>query len=129
MNDHQNIPSVVSVKDDGELQGFWARHRFFLLIIMTVIMALALVVVSMAMYNISGAAQLDLSRPGYQSVGNQVERNADIEGFEASGPVTAQTLEDFLEQYDEQAAKATAIEAFNGDPLNPELLEVSSQED
>ena len=33
------------------------------------------------------------------------------------------TIDEFIFLYDEQAEKAKAVDAFNGDPLNPEVLE------
>lgn len=120
------IPStVVAATEDGEELKFWDRHRFFLLIGIVIIVSLFFVSVSLVIYNVSGAAQLDLSRPGYQSVSNQVERDDGVEGFDANGDVTVGTIDEFLKQYDEQAARAKAVDAFNGDPLNPELLEFS----
>lgn len=113
---------IVPERDTAAL-GFWAQHRFLLLIIGTIVISIILVVISMVIYNVSGSAQLDLSRPGYQSVSNQVERGTTIKDFSATGPVTKNTLDEFLKQYDEQATKAKAVDAFNGDPLNPEALE------
>lgn len=108
---------------------FWDDHRFILLIIGTIVVSIVLVVVSLVIYNVSGSAQLDLSRPGYQSVSGQVERGNSIEGFEASGSVTTETINDFLKQYDEHAHKAKSVDAFNGDPLNPELLEFTTSDE
>lgn len=104
-------------------ESFILRHRFAFLIVGTLVISLILVIVAMVIYNVSGAAQLDLSRPGYQSVSNQVERGVDVGDFSASGQVTAETIEEFIELYDIEAKKATAVDAFNGDPLNPEVLE------
>ena len=104
-------------------QGFWVRHRFLLLIIATIVISLILVSISLAAYNISGTAQLDLSRPGYQSVSDQVQRDDAIDGYSAFGDVTLKTIDEFTELYDAQANKAKAVDAFNGDPLNPEVLE------
>ncbi len=106
--------------------GFWQRHRFLLLVSAAIVAALTLVTVSLVIYNLSGSAQLDLSRPGYQAVSDQVSREDSIDEYSASGDVTLKTIDEFLKLYDEQAAKAKAIDAFNGDPLNPELLEFSS---
>lgn len=106
---------------DEELT-FWDRHRFSLLLIITVIIAAVLTVVSMTLYSISGAAQLDLSRPGYQSVSDQVDTDTKIDSYSASGSVNKETIEEFITLYDEQAKKATGVDAFNGDPLNPEVL-------
>lgn len=109
-------------------QGFWVRHRFLLLIIATIVISLILVSISLAAYNISGTAQLDLSRPGYQSVSDQVQRNDTIDGYSAFGDVNLETIDEFTELYDQQAEKAKAVDAFNGDPLNPEVLEFTDPE-
>jgi hypothetical protein len=94
-----------------------------LLLIITVVIALCLTVVSVVIYNVSGAAQLDLSRPGYRSVSDQVDKESKIDEYSASGSVNKETIEEFMKLYDTQAAKAKAVDAFNGDPLNPEVLE------
>lgn len=114
--------SVLPVKLEEELS-FWDRHRLSLLLIITVAIALTLTIVSVVMYNSSGAAQLDLSRPGYRSVSDKVDKTDNIDTYSATGPVNKLTIEEFMKLYDIQADKAKAIDAFNGDPLNPEVLE------
>lgn len=115
------VKAAVASQDAHELT-FWDRHRFSLLLIMTVIIAIILTVVSMTLYNISGTAQLDLSRPGYQSVSNQVDTTTRIDTYSSSGSVTKETIQEFMKLYDEQAKKAKGVDAFNGDPLNPEVI-------
>lgn len=110
------------VKPEDETLSFWDRHRLSLLLIITVIIAIIMTIVSVIIYNSSGAAQLDLSRPGYRSVSDQIERDDTIDGYSASGPINTDTIQEFIKQYDEQAEKAKAVNAFNGDPLNPEVL-------
>lgn len=102
---------------------FWDRHRFMLLIVLTIIIAISMTVVALVMYNVSGSAQLDLSRPGYQSVSDQVVREEPSREFTSYGPVTRETLEDFMKLFTESSDRAKAVDAFNGDPLNPEVLE------
>lgn len=118
----------VTIEDlqpaDGEERlGYWARHRFMLLIVASIIISLVMVSISLAAYNLSGTAQLDLSRPGYRSVSDQVETQNRIDGFSSFGSVSLDTIDEFIFLYDEQAEKAKAVDAFNGDPLNPEVLE------
>ena len=120
--DADETPIIPQVERE---ETFWDRHRFTLLLIFTVIIAIVLTCVSMVMYTASGTAQLDLSRPGYQSVSDKVDRETKIDEYDAFGPVTTGTIKEFRELYDEQAAKAKAVDAFNGDPLNPEILEAS----
>lgn len=113
-------PKVVVAEE--EATGFGSKHRFILLLVITIVISLILTSVALAMYNISGTAQLDLSRPGYQSVSDQVETDKDSSEYSAFGPVNKDTVDEFKKLYDKQAAKAKAVDAFNGDPLNPEVL-------
>jgi len=119
-------PISISSKPLAEDLSFWDRHRLSLLLICTVLIALVMTVVSVVIYNTSGAAQLDLSRPGYISVSDKVEKTDRIDTYSSSGAVNKDTIEEFIKLYDEQAAKAKAVDAFNGDPLNPEVLEFNT---
>lgn len=114
---------------DEEVLTFWDRHRLSLLLVLTVATTIVLTVVSIIIYEASGAAQLDLSRPGYQSVADQVDENAGIRDYSPFGAVNTETIKEFTDLYDEQAAKAKAVDAFNGDPLNPELLQFASSQE
>jgi hypothetical protein len=106
-----------------EPMSFWDRHRFSLLLIITILIALAMTVISMFAYNISGTAQLDLSRPGYSSVSDKVDKTDNISEYSSFGTVSKDSINGFVKLYDEQATKAKAVDAFNGDPLNPDALE------
>ena len=116
-------PSIIPTKAALAELSFWDRHRLSLLLIITVLIALFMTVVSVVIYNSTGAAQLDLSRPGYRSVSDKVEKTDEIDTYSASGPVNKDTVQEFMTLYDTQASKAKAVDAFNGDPLNPEVLE------
>jgi hypothetical protein len=109
----------------GEKKPFLAEHRFVLLIVATIIISLIMVSISIVIYNVSGAAQLDLSRPGYQSVSDKVDRTDPVTDYSAYGPVNDSTVNDFTTLYDQEAGQAKAVDAFNGDPLNPAVLEFS----
>ena len=116
-------PSIIPTKAALAELSFWDRHRLSLLLIITVLIALVMTVISVVIYNSTGAAQLDLSRPGYLSVSDKVEKTDEIDTYSASGPVNKDTIQEFVKLYDAQASKAKAVDAFNGDPLNPEVLE------
>ena len=102
---------------------FWDKHRLSLLLIITVAIALVMTTISVIIYNSSGAAQLDLSRPGFRSVSNKIDQNDNIDTYSATGAVNKESIQEFMKMYDAQAEKAKAVDAFNGDPLNPEVLE------
>lgn len=106
-----------------EAETIWMRYRFALLLAASVLTTLVLTVVSMIIYTQSGAAQLDLSRPGYRSVSNKVEKGDSMTTFSPTGTVNKDVINDFITQYEAQAEKTKSVDAFNGDPLNPEVLE------
>jgi len=121
MDEHEHTPEVIAKPE--LMPRFRDQHRFLLLITGTILIAIIMVIVSLVMYNVSGSAQLDLSRPGYTSVSDKVDRTNEITDYSAFGPVNKDTVKEFTNLYDEQAKKAKAVDAFNGDPLNPEVLE------
>lgn len=121
-NRDENALSSTSVGPAIAEAPFWHEHRLALLLGLTVVIAFVFVTVGMILYTTSGAAQLDLSRPGLKSVSNQVERDDKIEEYSSSGAVNKETIDEFIKLFDEQAKKAKAVDAFNGDPLNPEVL-------
>ena len=102
---------------------FWDKHRLSLLLIITVLIAIIMTVISMVAYNASGTAQLDLSRPGVSSVSDKVDKTDSITEYSGFGQVTKDSINEFTKLYDAQAVKSKAVDAFNGDPLNPEVLE------
>lgn len=118
--------SLIPIKQPSTEPSFWDRHRLSLLLILTVLIAIVMTVISVVIYNSTGASQLDLSRPGYRSVSGEVETVDKIDTYSASGPVNKDTIDKFMNLYDEQANKAKAVDAFNGDPLNPETLTYGS---
>lgn len=111
------------VPSSEEQLSFSDEHRFMFLIIATLIIATILVSISIFIYKVSGSAQLDLSRPGYQSVSNRVDRTDPINDYSAFGPINKDAVNTFTALYDQQSVKAKAVDAFNGDPLNPVVLE------
>lgn len=75
------------------------------------------------MYNGSGAAQLDLSRPGYISVRSQATNNSDDFGiYSSTGAMSKDVIVEFKTLYDSQAQKIKIVDAFGGDPLSPDAL-------
>jgi len=117
-----SMADKIELRPDADMT-FWDKHRLSLLLILTVLIALILTVVSMIAYNVSGTAQLDLSRPGVSSVSDQVDKTDSITEYSSFGEVSKDSINAFTKLYDEQAKKAKAVDAFSGDPLDPEVLE------
>lgn len=100
-----------------------SKQRFIIMIAGSILITFLLVSISMAIYNGSGAAQLDLSRPGYKSVRAQlITGDNNLQKFPSGGQITQSTIDDFKKIYAQQADKIKAADAFNGDPLSPEAL-------
>lgn len=100
----------------------WEQHKFMILVGLTILIALFLVLIALQLYNSSGAAQLDLSRPGYQSVRKQASRTNDFTGFPSAGPLDKEALDTFRGLYDEQLKEATALDSFGGDVMSDTAL-------
>lgn len=106
---------------------YWMQHRFLLLIGISIVVAFILVSISMTLYATSGAAQLDLSRPGYKSVIKQaINTDGSFGNYASVGKLSKTSINEFKTLYDTQAAKAKAVDAYSGDPLDPDLLEISA---
>lgn len=102
---------------------FYGDHRFLAMIITSIFIAFALISVSMAIYHSSGAAQLDLSRPGYKEVRSQViNKDETFSNFSNIGTINETVINDFKTLFDQQAKKAKEFDAFGSDPLDPNAL-------
>ena len=102
---------------------FWGKRRYLLLMIISLSIAFSLVIISMSLYIRSGTIQLDLSRPGYQRVSNQTDPdNISIGSYPSSGALDTDALKIFEEVLNSQIKKAKSIDAFGGDPLDPNEL-------
>lgn len=104
----------------------WFQARIVLFVGSAIVIALVLVSVSMALYASSGAAQLDLSRPGFQAVQSQVEQSNTFKSFPASGNVDSLTIEQFKKLYEEQVSQVTAVDAFNPSVLDEQALGIGA---
>jgi hypothetical protein len=112
------------------LYSFKDKHSFLLFISISILISSVVVAISMAMYNGSGAAQLDLSRPGYKDVRSQVDvSEGDFQNYSANGPIDRDVISNFKAIYDKQAQKVKSVDAFGGDPLSAEALGIGSQSD
>lgn len=112
---------------DGQGERSWSQHRFLIMIGSVVAISLFLVGVGLALYSSSGAAQLDLSRPGYATVRSEATKTADkYEGFSATGPIDQEALEKFRKLFEEQSSSATNFDAFANDVLTDSALKIDS---
>ncbi len=121
------VMNDAKIMTDSDEPSFRDEHRFSIMIVLAVFLALVLVTISMAIYYGSGAAQLDLSRPGYKSIRAQVENSdSDFQNYSATGQINQTTITEFKTLYNKQAQKIESVDAFSGDPLSPDSLGIGA---
>lgn len=105
---------------------WWQQHRYVGLLAGAIAVSAVLVIVSLSLYNSSGAAQLDLSRPGYQSVRKNVVYDNDTSTYPASGQFDREAFELFIKLYDKRAEKVLVESAYDPAALSDESLQLFS---
>jgi len=121
----ENI-KIEAVEAAQPALSFWDQHRYLLLIAISIAIAMFLTGISMALYNSSGAAQLDLSRPGDSAVTSQAVKNdSNFANYANTGTLDKSSIDEFRNLYNAQATKAKAVDAFSSDSLDPAALEIS----
>lgn len=99
------------------------KYKFATFLSAVIILAIVMVGVSMRMYYLSGAFQLDLSRPEYTSVRDQIDPAPKHQDeFLSQGDVTTQTLDDFLGRYKGESSKVLDEPGFSDDSLSDDKL-------
>ena len=107
---------------DGLLR-FVIAHRFLVLVVGALAVALVFVSIAMTIYENSDAARLDLSHPDYRDLRSEIYIEK-AEDFSSSGPVNQEVLEDFEEQFNDSARRVLGADAFHGDVLSDQTLDI-----
>ena len=102
----------------------WQKYRFVGMLSAVIAISLVLTGVSLEIYNTSGAAQVDLSRPGYQSVRKEATLEQPNDQFEASGNLDDKSYEKFYEMYDRHAGRSADVSSFGDQALSDESLQI-----
>ena len=116
--------SIDELQNDSRLMTAWERHRFFVLVAAVILIALFLVSVALGLYNSSGAAQVDLSRPGFQDVRAKAERDTGSSSFPATGQLDQASLDTFRKLYKDRAQKVTAADSYDAAGLSEDALQL-----
>lgn len=111
---------------ETEQETYVSKHRYVLMISSAILIALALTGLGLVLYKMSGAEQLDLSRPGYDMVRESATTDEKFDSFSSTGPIDEKALDEFRKLYDQQANKATAVDSFGGDALSDESLQIET---
>jgi hypothetical protein len=119
--------SIEELRRDAAIMTRWEQHRFLTLIGGVILISLFLVSVALSLYNSSGAAQLDLSRPGYQDVRDLAKRDTVSKSFPASGVLDKEALDLFSKLYGEQSAKVVSADSFDASAISEDSLQLLSE--
>jgi hypothetical protein len=104
----------------------WQRHRFLVMIGGVIVIACFLVSVALGLYNSSGAAQVDLSRPDYEAIRNQAAQDTNDKSFDATGTLDADTIKSFQSLYSDRAKKVVGVDSFDAAALSEDSLQLMS---
>jgi len=100
----------------------WYRKELFFFISGSIIIATALVAVSLALYVSSGASLLDASKPGFKAVQSEVEKGDNFEAFSSDGTVTKSTIDQFQQLYQKQVKSVSNSSDFDSAALDAQAL-------
>jgi hypothetical protein len=82
------------------LINFFRRTKIAMALLIAIGLALFMTVFSVTIYISSGVSTLDLSRPGYERVREQIGESGPMESFSSNGPLNPEVIDEFLELYD-----------------------------
>lgn len=125
MNEHEHSTVVTAGHTLHDIAATrLSRHRFLAMIIGAVLIAGMLTALGLSLYNSTGTAQLDLSRPSYSAVRSQAKPAEKIESFSNLGPINDSALSQFRKLYSEQLNQMNSVDAFGGDALSDSSLKI-----
>lgn len=99
--------------------------NFIIFISGSLVIALLLVVLSMVIYQKSGAAQLDLSRPSYEAVRSQAQQSDKVKDFGATGELNEAALKEFNDLYQKTAEDVDShVNSFSSEAIDNKALSI-----
>ena len=99
----------------------WQQHRFFMLIVLVIAVSMALVMISISLYNSSGAAQVDLSLPGYKSIQKRASQDHSETNFSSDGTLDSEAFAAFDKAYGRHLERLEG-DNYDARPLSEESL-------
>ncbi|MBP6925263.1 hypothetical protein KBB73_02705 [Candidatus Saccharibacteria bacterium] len=127
------LPQFKFFKKEKTAEEKKTVNQFPIFIAGSLTIAMILSGFSLWLYNESGAAQLDLSRPSYQEAREEAKKEEDKENdngsneFSADGTIDEKTISEFEKLYNERLKKIQA-DAFKEDPLSDKSLNILDDE-
>jgi len=97
-------------------------HQLASFVTLALVATIIMTVISLRIYVTSGAIKLDLSRPGYEKVRQEVTNDTTTQPFPSSGTLTPAAIKDFRNRLDKQQSDLKAVGNFSDDGLSDSNL-------
>ena len=133
MSDNEESTTTPIEAPIGEQRKFsllLANHRIAVLVIGATLIAFVFSGIGLYLYHSTGTAQIDLSRMEYRGVAQDTndQEKTNYTEYPETGPINSETLAEFKTLFDEHVDLITSVDAFSGDPLAPDALQIESKE-
>lgn len=116
--------SIDELRQEAANMGLWQKHRFTVMIAGALAVSIVLVWVGLLLYRQSGAEQVDLSRPGFQSIRKAASTQSSDDYFSPNGTLDDKAFDAFGKGYDNHAIRVIGVDSFGPKPLSEESLRV-----
>lgn len=113
-----------AVANPSAVKSTFERHRFLVMVFGAVGISFILVLIAMHFYVSSTAIELDLSRPAYQSVREQANRDTQTASFPSTGKIDDAAVQQFRTMYTDQYDKAVGVDGFDSKAMSDQALEL-----
>lgn len=122
----KRLASVIkSHQHVGKSAEFIRTHSLLIGMVFVVSVALVVTAINMALYTMTGASKLDLSRPGYESARKEViseDRLNSSKGFSGTGKLTKKELDTYMADFRKQQQALRKYDTFDSKALDNSQL-------
>lgn len=106
-----------------EIKQFIEKHGLVFMVFAALVIGAILVGIGMSLYVTSGASKLDLSRPGFEQVREDVVvKDEEDAPYSASGPLDQEAVDDFRTRFSKQREEMNRLGNFGSDVLSDASL-------
>ena len=111
--------------------GFINRYRFRTMLAIAISITLMLTIINVSLYNITGTAKLDLSRPGYEAARKKINSSKEFDtySFSSNDPLSQDTIKKYLYHYDKHLKRTQAYDRYDVSGMDDANLGLNSPDD
>ena len=111
--------------------GFIHRYRFRTVLAIAISITLILTIINVSLYNITGTAKLDLSRPGYEAARKKINNSEEFDtySFSPNDPLSQDTIKKYLYHYDKHLKRTQAYDRYDVSVIEDTNLGLNSPDD